>query len=215
MGKTTTKQTEYEPLIAPEDENFPDRRRWTRAECERLVKIGFLTGRYELIDGEIISKMSQNPSHAIVIMLLTRLLQKWFGENFTRIQLPVTIPNPERNTNDPEPDGAITALPYTSFLTQHPGPEDIVLLVEVSDSTLKSDLGTKARLYARIGIAEYWVADIPSRRLHRHRQPTRSGYAETAIFEAGQSVSPLARLEAFATVSDLFPPLPDAAAQAK
>ena len=208
LTKQNTKQKEYEPLIAPEDEIFPDRRRWTRKECQRLVKIGFLTGRYELIDGEIISKISQNPPHAIVIMLLTRLLQRWFGEDFTWIQLPITVPNPERNTNDPEPDGAITALPYTNFLARHPGPEDIALLVEVSDSTLKSDLGTKARLYGRIGIAEYWVADIPARRLHRHRQPTRDGYAEVVIFEAGQTVSTLARPEDFVTVGDLFPPLP-------
>ena len=212
MSKTIAKQADYEPLIAPEDEIFPDRYRWTREQCQRLVKIGFLTGRYELIDGEILSKMGNNAPHRITLLLIEAWLLSIFGFLFVQTQDCIEVPENARRVNDPLPDAAVTIEQATHYAARNPGPEDILLLVEVSDSTLKCDLGTKARLYARSGIAEYWVADIPARRLHRHRQPTQSGYAEVVIFEAAQSVSTLARPEDFVTVSALFPPLPDAAA---
>ena len=68
-----------ETLIAPENETFPNRRRWTRAECERLMEIGFLTGRYELIDGEVLSKMGQHAPHASAMILLGQWLTTIFG----------------------------------------------------------------------------------------------------------------------------------------
>ena len=212
MSKTIAERTDYEPLIAPEDETFSDRRRWTRAECERLVKIGFLTGRYELIDGEILAKMGANAPHRITLLLIEQWLKGLFGFLFVQTQTSIEVPENARRVNDPLPDAAVTIEQATFYADRNPGPEDILLLVEVSDSTLKTDLNAKARLYARIGVPEYWVADIPARRLHRHRQPGRSGYAEVAIFEAEQSVSCLARPEAAVTVGELFPLLPDAAA---
>ena len=209
MSKTIVKPFEEEPLIAPEDEIFPDRRRWTRKECDRMAKIGFLTGRYELIDGEIISKMGANAPHRITLLFIEAWLLKVFGLLFVQTQTSIEVPENARRVNDPVPDAAVTRERATFYAVRNPGPQDILLLVEVSDSTLKSDLNTKARLYARIGIAEYWVADIAARRLHRHRQPTRNGYTEVTIFESEQEISCTARPEARTVVNAFFPPLPE------
>ena len=65
--------------VAPEFEPFPHRRRWTRDECSRLAEMGLLTGRYELIDGEILALMGQNPPHRMTLMLIAGWLVSLFG----------------------------------------------------------------------------------------------------------------------------------------
>ena len=200
-----------ETLIAPEDETFPNRRRWTRTECQRMVEIGFLTGRYELIDGEVLSKMGQHAPHATALMLIKHWLTAVFGDLFARPQLPIVVPGEEGETTEPEPDLAVTREPATAYTENNPGPQDVSLVVEVADSSLNFDLNTKALLYARVGIPEYWVMDINGRRLHRHRQPTHSGYLELVVLSEAESVSPLSRSETVC-VGDLLPaPRPAAA----
>ena len=87
-------------------------------------------------------------------------------------------------------------------------PEDIALLIEVSNTTLDHDLGVKAKLYARAGIPEYWVVDIKGRRIHQHREPrTKSGtdgYASLRVVEPGEVLSPLAQPDALLTVDLVF-----------
>src|SRR5262245_30239003 len=102
-------------LIAPEQEIFPNRKRWTRQECARLVEIGELIGRYELIDGEILNKMGQNPPHKNTILRIMQWLMSSFGIPFVQIQMPITIPGAEGDFNDPEPDLVVTARPATEY----------------------------------------------------------------------------------------------------
>ena len=80
-----------------------------------------------------------------------------------------------------------------------------MLVAEVSDTTLRTDLGTKALLYARVGIPEYLVLDIAGRQIHRHRQPTHDGYAEIVILSENENLTLLNRSETV-RVSDLLPP---------
>jgi Uma2 family endonuclease len=80
----------------------------------------------------------------------------------------------------------------THFRTGNPRPEDLDLVVEIADSTLSFDLKTKADLYARAGIIEYWVLDIPNRRMIVHRDPKDGHYASIVAYAADESVSPLA-----------------------
>lgn len=138
----------------------PKRKRWTRAECDFLVQNELLQGRFELIEGEILSKMGQEPPHAFVIVRLTAWLMEIFGGRFLRIQLPIDVSEVDNDTNEPEPDATVVSLPDVEFLTGNPGPDTILLVVEVSDTTLRFDLRTKAALYARAQIPEYWVVDI-------------------------------------------------------
>ena len=193
--------------VAPEFEPFPHRRRWTRDECRRLVEMGFLTGRYELIDGEVLSLMGQNPPHRMTLMLIAGWLVSLFGFYSVQMQGPIAITGDEGETNEPEPDIAVTSRPTTACRARHPEPQELLLVVEVSDTTLGFDLNTKARLYARNGILEYWVMDINGRRLHRHRSPSEAGYTEVTILTAEQTVAAIAHPEAAVRVGELLPPV--------
>lgn len=90
----------------------------------------------------------------------------------------------------------VTAQPYTHYAARYPGPRDVVLLVDVSDTTLRFDLNTKATLYARANIQEYWVVDISGRRIVVYRQPAAEGYIEIMAYDANEEVASLARPEA-------------------
>ena len=193
-----------ETLLKPESEMFPNRYRWTKAQCDRMVEIGFITGRYELIDGEILSKMGQHAPHATTIILLNNWLAAIFGNLFLRVQLPVQILGADGETNEPEPDLAVTCESATEYTEENPTPQDIRLIAEVADSSLRLDKDIKARLYARNGIPEYWIMDVNGRQIYRHREPSLEGYREIVILDAEQSVSPLGRTETV-RVGDLFP----------
>ena len=112
-------------LIAPENETFPNRKRWTREECYRLMEEGKLTGRWELIDGEILSKMSQKPPHRITLMLIEQWLKALFGALNVQTEKPIAIPGAAGETNEPEPDVAVTLEPTTAYTDRHPAPEEV------------------------------------------------------------------------------------------
>jgi Uma2 family endonuclease len=108
-------------------------------------------------------------------------------------------------SHKPEPDVAVTREPITAYVTGHPGPDDLLLVAEASDSTLTYDLENKGPLYADAGIAEYWVIDLVGRRLIVHREPSATGYQIVTRYGEAQSVSPLAHPEASVIVSTLLP----------
>lgn len=184
-----------------------NRKRWTRDDCNFLERSGLLEGRYELLDGEIISKMGQNQPHAITVTLLLKWLIAVFGGDFVIGQLPIEIAVSDRQTNKPEPDASVLREPVTHYLRSAPGPGDVRLVAEVSDSTLRDDLRTKAFLYARSGIPEYWVLDVISRRLFVHRAPHEGQYGEITVYTENETVSPEAAPDAMATISELLPPV--------
>jgi len=186
-------------------EPMPNRVRWTRRQCEAIREAGILTGRYELVDGEILSKTGQKPPHAAVIGFLLRWLAGVFGAGFVRVQLTIEVGTADPDHNEPEPDVTVTRLPVDDYVARHPGPEDLLLVVEVSDTTLRLDRGTKASLYAHDGIQEYWVVDVNGRQLFVHRQPAAGGYGEITAYRADESVATLARPEALIRVGDLLP----------
>ena len=192
-------------LIAPENEIFPHRKRWTRNEYQELMDGGKLAGRWELIDGEILSKMGQKPLHRITLKLILHWLTLLFGDLYIQTEDPILIPGEDGDTNEPEPDIAVTLAPTTAYRDRHPLPEDLLLVVEVSDTTLRFDLSAKALLYARSGIEEYWVIDVVNRRLHMHRMPTPLGYAEVSIHLEEAEVALLKRPETAVRVSALLP----------
>lgn len=183
-----------------------NRKRFTRSDCDFMERAGLLTERYELIDGEIIVKVGQNQPHAVTITLLIRWLIFVFGGEFVLCQLPIEVKNADRTTNRPEPDAAVLAQPVTAYLQNAPGPGDLRLVVEVSDSTLRDDLETKAALYARAGVPEYWVLDVPSRRLIVHRDLSGERYADVKPFANEQTIAPQAAPSQLVRVAELLPP---------
>lgn len=179
--------------------------RWTRAQSVAIRESGVLTGRYELIDGVIISKMGQNPAHATGITGLLQWLAEVYGLPFVRVQLAIGVGDADPDHNEPEPDLTVTRLPYKSFSDRHPGPEDLQLVVEVSDTTLRFDRTTKALLYARAGIEEYWILDLNNSRLLVHRQPASHGYHEVIAYGEDEMVATLTRPETATMVGNLLP----------
>ena len=200
-----------ETLVEPENETFPNRKRWTVADCERLVKKGELVGRYELIDGEIISKMGQLAPHTIASILFGEWLVALFGYRFVRTEKPFVIFGEDGATNEPEPDIAVTHNPSPDYFPHQPGSADVRLVAEISDTTLRFDLRTKAALYARVGIAEYLVLDVNGRQIHRHRVPMNGVYTEIVVLGENDNLTLLGRTETL-RVSELFPPVPEAQA---
>jgi Uma2 family endonuclease len=189
-------------LVEREQETFPDRIRWTRQECTQLAEAGFLTGRYELIDGEIIRKMGQGWMHSDVIVRLMTILTAIFGADFLRPQLPMTVSS---DFNEPEPDVAVTEQPRNAYRGRHPNAQEMLLVVEVADSSVSFDRNIKARLYAREGVRDYWIVDIPGRCLHAHRNPAPDGYGSVTVHTETEIVSLLLRPDITIRVADLLP----------
>ena len=194
-------------LRRPKNVPAPTRIRLTRRQCEALVESCELKGRYELIDGEIISKMGQSRRHALGIILLNAWLTATFGPLFIQIQLPIDVAESDNEINEPEPDGAVFRETATVYSNDNPGPNDVLLIVEIADTSLRFDLRTKAARYSRAGIADYWVLDIVGRRLYVHREPTEDGYRNVTVYAEGESLASLARPDAEVRVGELLPPL--------
>jgi Uma2 family endonuclease len=149
--------------------------------------------------------MPKNPPHRIALMLLAAWLESLFGRFFVQTQDPIILPVPDNNSTEPEPDVAVTRAPTTTYQNDNPHPEDLLLVGEVSDTTLPYDLRNKAALYAAAGIPDYWVLDVIGRRLYVHRRPAFDGYREVRIYSESEEVSPLARPDTVVLVASLLP----------
>ncbi len=182
----------------------PKVKRWTVEECENLRTLGVLQGRYELIEGMIIDKMGSGGRHAKLTTILMALLLRLFSGDQIRVQHSIRILDALGRYNKPEPDIAITAEGAIAY-DDNPLPEDILLVAEVSDSSLEYNMTTKANLYARVGIPEYWIVDAEGERLLVHREPSETGYAAVTILLAGDTVTPLSRPDGALPAADLFP----------
>jgi Uma2 family endonuclease len=197
------------PVPARSPAIYPPRKRWTRAECERIEATGLWDrDRVELIGGELIVKMSKNRPHMIVLVSVLEWLAGVFGMKHLNPEGPIDVAPEDNPTSEPEPDIAVLAKTASEYRGGNPSASEVRLVVEISDTTLAFDLGPKARLYARAGIPEYWVFDIAGRRLIVHRDPRAGGYLTVTAYAEGESVAPLASPgESFAVAAAFpFPP---------
>jgi Uma2 family endonuclease len=199
------------PLVLEEIEFVPTpaqppRKRWTRVECAALEASGLLDQeRLELLEGELISKMGKKRPHVNSLGLLQLWMQQVFGGRFVSTETPIDVAPKDNPTTEPEPDLIVLKKDFTTFRSANPQPPDLYLVVEIADTTLAFDLKVKAPLYARAGIPEYWVLDVPSRRLIVHRDPQAGRYRSIAAYGEGESVSPLSAPAAALRVGDAFP----------
>jgi Uma2 family endonuclease len=191
---------------------LPRRKRFTRSDVARLSDAGVFEGqRYELIEGDLIDKMGQNPPHVWSVALLNVWLAKTFGGVNVRCQAPIEIASEDQERNEPEPDFFVLAELRLEYSARHPRGDELLLLVEVSDTTSRFDRTVKRALYARASVPEYWVLDISARALFVHRHPSEGSYRQAIRLSEDETVAPDSRPDAVVKVSELLPPTPAAA----
>lgn len=178
-----------------------------RDEYYSLAEQGILgpEERTELIYGRIITQMSpMSRPHSLSIINTADALQDAFGNHSAvEQQMPLHV---ERGL-EPEPDVMVLRGLSVEY-TDAPRPADVLLLVEVSYSTLQYDRNTKLRLYAENGIADYWIVNLHSRKLEVRRQPLDGEYLSVTIYTEQDAVAPLAAPNAAVRVADLLPMAP-------
>ncbi len=130
--------------------------------------------RLELIEGEIIEMSPIGKRHAAVVRRLNNLLTRALGEDEALVdaQNPVVL----GDISEPQPDLALLR-PRADFYAEHPRPEDILLLIEVADTSLAYDREVKVPTYALHGVSEVWIADLSGAAVEVYRRPTADGYA--------------------------------------
>jgi Uma2 family endonuclease len=184
-------------------------RKWTRLEYERLVEAEILGpgDRIELLGGEMIVKEPQHSPHATAIRLTARALRRVFGDGWdVSVQLPVALDA----ESEPEPDVSVVQGDPRDYRDAHP--QRPALVVEVSLSRVAFDREHKGSLYARAGITDYWIVNIPERRVEVYREPAGDGaarfgwrYVSVSTLGPGETVSPLAMPVARIPIADLLP----------
>ncbi len=166
------------------------RKRFTRDDVDHMAKLGLFEGqRLELLDGDLLEKMGQNPPHADAIPLLLKLLAAIFDLLRIRIQSPMEIAVEDRKYNLPEPDLLVRAGHKFVRGKRHPRGDETILVIEIADTSLGNDLTIKRDLYARAGVPEYLVLNVKGRKLIVHSNPKRGAYTATTTLSSRDSVS--------------------------
>jgi Uma2 family endonuclease len=153
-------------------------RKFTLDEYHKMIETGVLIDGepYELLEGHLVHKMSRGSPHDWAVQVLTKRLVRMMPDDWdVRAQCAITLPT----GSEPEPDVALVRG-ETSYRDHHPGPAEVGLLIEVSDSSLLIDRHDKGRIYAQNGIPVYWVVNVVDKVIEVYTLP--SGPAETPAY---------------------------------
>ena len=182
---------------------------WSRAEYDRLIEIGFFQPRdpIELIGGQLIVAEPQGTYHFTGVRAAGEALRVAFGAGWdVRGQGPVALDD----ESEPEPDVAVVRGSFRDYVAEHPSRP--VLVVEVSESSLRLDRHHKGSVYARAGLADYWIVNLVDRVLEVYRDPVQDSaaafgwrYRSVETFGPEASVAPLVLPGALVRVVDLLP----------
>jgi Uma2 family endonuclease len=161
------------------------RRRFSVHDYHRMGEAGILheDDRVELIEGELVEMTAIGTRHFSCVNRLNRLLVMNVGDDAI-----VSVQNPVRlnEYNEPQPD--VTVIRPRDYRESLPMPEDVMLLIEVSDTTLAYDRGVKLPLYARAGVSEVWIVDLPGETIGRYTDPSGEGYRRADQMRRGQTL---------------------------
>lgn len=167
------------------------RRRFTVHEYHRMAEAGILheDDRVELIDGEVVEMSPIGGRHAKCVTELTRLLAPLISD-----QVLLSVQNPIRigEYYEPQPDVTVLRPSERYRAGELPEPQDVLVLIEVSDTSLPHDRTVKLPLYARAGIPEVFIVDLVSDTIERHTEPTGNGYRLTARARRGETLESVA-----------------------
>jgi Uma2 family endonuclease len=179
-------------------------RQLNSAEYYQMMESGIIREgeRVELILGQIFTMAAKGTRHTLCTRKLFKQLLSLIDERAdVQSQDPITLPN----NSEPEPDIVIARLRSDEYINSHPAPADIILVIEVADSSIKFDRDIKAPLYAAAGINEYWIVNLIDDRLEIYRQPSNSIYTNIQIVTPPQSISLPEFPEISLNVGDFFP----------
>jgi Uma2 family endonuclease len=187
----------------------PPLRLYTIDEYDRMARDGFFGHqRVELVEGRIIVMAAQYEPHVAGVSLAARAAERAFGPGYwVRRQNPVRL----GKYSNPEPDVAVVAGSEADYIDSG-APHNPVLIIEVSDSTLKYDRGRKAAMYAKSGVADYWILNIVDRQLEVHRDPIADAahqfkfrYSDITVLRVDDVISPLAAQQTRIAVAEIMP----------
>ena len=157
---------------------------FTVSDYNRMGEAGILSqdARFELIEGEIIEMSPIGSPHAACVTFLSRLLNRTVGDaTLASVQNPIQLDD----YSEPEPDLALLRLRDDFYRHAHPMPDDVLLVIEVSDPTLRFDRQIKLPLYAKAGIAEVWIVNLPEEQIEIYSQPVVNVYQQNSVFKRG------------------------------
>ena len=183
---TTTTAASAPPTISA-----PARRRFTVAEYYAMADAGILSenDRVELLDGDLIVMPPIGDWHASSVDLFTNILPpRLQGRAIVRVQNPTRLDN----NSEPQPDVMLLRWRDDFYRNGHPAPGDVLLLIEVADSSVEFDRTVKLSAYARAGISEVWIAARPERRIEAYTDPVGDSYSTVRYFGLGETVAPQA-----------------------
>ena len=177
---------------------------WNLSRYHQAIECGVFTteDRIELLNGRLVNKSKISTRHAACVSKLNRYFYRRYLDEFELIsQNPVFLPD----WSEPEPDFTIANIHELDYLNGHPGPNDIHVIVEVADKTVRKDRTHKASIYANAGINEYWIINLKQDQIELHLDPdTEEGaYGKIVRYKRGTSFdSPFA---GSVFVDDLLP----------
>ncbi|MEO8602082.1 MAG: Uma2 family endonuclease [bacterium] len=181
------------------------RRLFSRSDYHRMAEAGILTqdDRVELLDGEIVRMTPIGIPHASSVdRLTTFFVRRFSAQAIVRVQNPIVL----SDWSEPQPDLALLALRADFYADHHPEPHEVLLAVEVMDTSASHDRTLKLPLYARAPICEVWLIDLRRQIIEVCRQPTPTGYRQILVVERGQRLAPQAFPRRFLRVDDLLGP---------
>jgi Uma2 family endonuclease len=171
-----------QPMASPAGPADPGIYRFTVHEYERMI---LDDPRVELIDGQVVRKMGKNPAHSWTTKALIKLLPPVIPIGFTyRVEQPVRV----SDHDEPEPDFSIVRGTDDDYQDRHPGPADVAVLIEVSESSLPRDRGKRLSTNARCGIPVYWIINLVERRIEVYTDPRPEGYGLCTVYREGQAI---------------------------
>jgi len=172
-------------------------------EYHRMAEDGLFSedDRVELIEGEIIEMTAIGNRHATGVRRISRLFNRCFLD---RVIIDAQNPVQLGDLSEPEPDITLLAWRDDDYASAAPTAADVVLLVEVADSSAGFDRGVKAPLYARHRVREYWLVDLPAGILEVHRRPASDTYRDVRRLRRGDTIAPEAFPDAVLAVADLL-----------
>ena len=179
-------------VVAPHVDTQPKRRLFTVDEYYAMADAGILTRdeRVELIDGEIIVMAPIGNEHAASVDIGTDLFAPLMVAERATVRVQAHLRLSARS--QPEPDLMLLKRREDFYRHQAPGADDVLLLIEVSDSSLSYDRSVKLALYARFNIPEVWIANIPARVVEVYAEPSGGEYTSSRTYRPGETVTPTA-----------------------